>query len=167
MNTNTSVIFTKDTANRKITVIREFAAPRTRVWAAWTKGHLLDEWWAPKPWLARTVSMDFRVGGYWLYYMLGLDGSKIYARVDYQTIDAENSFTVLDAFCDEAGNINMDFARMHWTNTFTDNGAHTRVNIEIDFEKEEDLQKIIEMGFEEGFKMGLDNLEELLKNNIL
>jgi len=42
--------FSVDKENNKIKVKREFAAPVAKVWAAWTEGHLLDQWWAPKPW---------------------------------------------------------------------------------------------------------------------
>lgn len=36
------------------------------------------------------------------------------------------------------------------------------VSIEIHYEKPEDLEKVIEMGFKEGFTMALGNLDELL-----
>jgi len=36
------------------------------------------------------------------------------------------------------------------------------VRVEISFAKEADMQAIIGMGFEEGFKMGLGNLDEYL-----
>jgi len=35
--------------------------------------------------------------------------------------------------------------------------------VELSFDKDADMQKIIEMGFEGGFTMGLNNLEELLE----
>ena len=34
--------------------------------------------------------------------------------------------------------------------------------VEISFDKEEDMQKILEMGLEQGFTMALNNLEEVL-----
>ena len=40
----------------------------------------------------------------------------------------------------------------------------TNVMVEITFEKSEDLQKMIEMGFEQGFAMAHSNLDEILKN---
>jgi uncharacterized protein YndB with AHSA1/START domain len=52
--------FTVDKANSKVSVKREFAAPLQDVWAAWTESELLDQWWAPKPWKAKTKIMDFR-----------------------------------------------------------------------------------------------------------
>ncbi len=154
--------FSVDKGNKKITVRREFAAPVAKVWAAWTESALLDQWWAPKPWKAKTKTMDFRVGGHWLYAMQGPDGSEHWSRADYTAISPMHSFTGEDGFCDEQGNINPDLPRMSWTNTFEGAAASTIVNIEITFESVSDLEKIIEMGFKEGFTAGLENLDALL-----
>ncbi len=35
-------------------ITREFSASQAEVWKAWTESHLLDQWWAPKPWKAVT-----------------------------------------------------------------------------------------------------------------
>ena len=72
---------------------------------------------------------------------------------------------MLDAFCDENMVINEDFPRMTWSNTFSfENGMTTVVNT-INYEKVEDMEKILEMGFEEGYKMGLNQLYKLLNEN--
>lgn len=155
-------IFTKDAANKKITVVREFAAPVALVWKAWTVSELLDQWWAPRPWKANTVSMDFREGGSWLYYMEGPDGSRHYCRADYKTVVPNKQYTALDAFCDEKGNVNTEFPRMNWKNTFVAVGDETRVEVEIHFNSEAELEKIIEMGFKQGFAAAHTNLDELL-----
>ena len=59
-------VYNVDRANKKIYVTREFDAPADLVWKAWTTKESLDEWWAPKPWKAITVSMDLCTGGRWL-----------------------------------------------------------------------------------------------------
>ncbi len=50
---------TKDVANKKIVVVREFDAPLEEVWKAWTEKELLDQWWAPRPWKAKTKNYGF------------------------------------------------------------------------------------------------------------
>jgi uncharacterized protein YndB with AHSA1/START domain len=152
----------KDVANKKITVVRAFDAPVEQVWKAWTDSTMLDMWWAPKPWKARTKSMDFREGGFWLYCMEGPNGEQSWARVDYQMIEEGKRFFALDSFCDENGNRNNDFASMLWKNEFIKTGSGTRVEVEITFDNEADLHKILEMGFQEGFAAALGNLDELL-----
>lgn len=155
-------VFTKDEAKKTITVVREFDAPVPDVWNAWTKAELLEQWWAPRPWKAVTQSMDFREGGAWLYYMEGPDGSRHYARVDYKKIDPQKSFSAKDAFTDENGNISTNMPSMNWNNVFTASGNSTKVEVLITFQTLEDLEKILEMGFKEGFTMAHANLDELL-----
>jgi uncharacterized protein YndB with AHSA1/START domain len=153
---------TKDVTGKKIIVVRDFDAPVERVWRAWTDESILDQWWAPKPWKAETKSMDFREGGYWLYAMVGPEGERIWGRVDYQTIDEHKRFIAKDSFCDENGTSNEDSPSMTWTNEFIKTGDFTTVRVEISFAKEEDMNQILEMGFEEGFTMALGNLDEVL-----
>src|SRR5688572_6195752 len=97
--------------NKQIKVEREFDAPLNLVWAAWTESEILDQWWAPKPWKTETKEMNFTEGGYWLYAMKGPEGEVHWCRADYQSIKPLKSFSGLDAFCDEAGNVNTDLPR--------------------------------------------------------
>lgn len=152
----------RDAAHKQIVVERLFEAPREKVWQAWTDSSVLEKWFAPKPWKAVTESFDFSVGGHWHYYMSGPDGEKVWGWVEYLTINPQNSYTALDAFCDETGKKSGDMPSMHWKNEFQDENGTTKVIVTITFSKEEDMNKIIEMGFEEGFSMGLDNLDALL-----
>ena len=155
-------IYTKDLANKKIKVVREFDAPVEQVWKAWTEPNLLDQWWAPKPWKANTTSMDFREGGTWFYYMQGPDGERHYCRVDYKSIKPNKLFTGDDAFCDEKGNLNKEFPVMYWECRFSSTGNGTKVEVDVNFDSEADLEKIVEMGFQEGFAAAHKNLDELL-----
>ncbi len=158
--------FEKDIANKKLFVTRTFKAPLPLVWRTWTEAELLEKWWAPRPYLAITRFLDFCEGGYWLYYMLSPEGEKHWCRADYLTIAPHDNFTALDAFCDEAGEINTAHPRMHWKNTFREKDDQTTVLVEITFESSADLEKIIEMGFKDGFTLALTNLNELLEQGI-
>lgn len=156
----------EDQSNGKaIIVTRVFDAPLNKVWNAWTNSEILDTWWAPKPWKAKTKSFDFRPGGDWLYAMQGPEGEEHWAIVKYESVDPNKSFTGTDNFCDEEGNINSEFGNSHWDVAFSDNGNDTtKVVVTLTFASEEDKSKLVEMGFKEGFSMGHDNLDEVLKN---
>ncbi len=155
--------FLVDKENNKIKVERSFNAPLDLVWAAWTEAEILDQWWAPKPWKTETKSMDFREGGRWLYAMAGPEGEKHWCLLDYKTIDPKKSFSGIDAFCDEQGNLSKEMPRSSWKNRFTDQQDSTVVNIEIGFDKLSDLETIIQMGFKEGFTMGMENLDQYIQ----
>ncbi len=154
--------FEVDKANKQIKIQRNFQAPKDLVWAAWTEADLLDQWWAPKPYEAKTISLDFKEGGRWFYYMLSPAGEKHYCLFDYETISHENYFTGLDSFCNEKGEANDTKPRVHWNNTFTSTGNATLVEVLLSFKQLEDLEGIIEMGFKEGFTMGLENLDQYI-----
>jgi len=154
--------FVVDKENNKVRVTREFAAPLSKVWAAWTQSELLDQWWAPKPWKAKTKTMDFKEGGHWLYAMVGPEGEEHWCRADFKSVLPMKSFKGVDAFCDPQGKINTDFPIVYWYCNFSEAKNKTIVNIEIDFDSLADLEKYIEMGFKEGFTKALGNLDELL-----
>lgn len=155
--------FSVNKENKTISVKREFAATIDFVWAAWTQPELLDQWWAPKPYQTKTKSMEFREGGCWLYYMVSPENEKHWCRADYQKIEPLKSFSGLDAFCDEQGNINKEFPRSLWTNVFRETNQTTTVNITIAYEQLADLEKIIALGFKEGFTAALGNLDQYLE----
>jgi len=154
--------FSVDKENNKIKVSREFAAPVSKVWAAWTESQLLDQWWAPKPWQSKTKVMDFREGGYWLYAMVGPDGTEIWGRSDYKSILHLKKFTGQDAFCDENGKIDLKLPSPTWNVEFKPGSGTTFVGVEISFNESSDVEKYMEMGFKEGFTAALENLDNLL-----
>jgi uncharacterized protein YndB with AHSA1/START domain len=159
--TNNTLI-TKDLANKKLHIVREFNAPVEKVWKAWTDSTSLDKWWAPRPWQAKTKTFDFTEGGLWLYHMVGPDGTGAWCRVDFKKIVAGQSFSAVASFCDENGVINPDFPPMHWLNQFTATATGSKVEVDLSFDSVDDLEKIMAMGFEAGFTMALGNLDELV-----
>lgn len=162
MNSNLTFDFTVNKETSTVIVKREFAAELPMVWDAYTKPEILDQWWAPKPWVSKTKSMDFKVGGRRIYAMCGPEGEEHWALADFTSITPKTNFKFQDAFCDKDGNISDEMPRSDWNLEFIDNNSSTLVNIVIKHQTLSDLEKIIEMGFKEGFSMALDNLDELL-----
>jgi uncharacterized protein YndB with AHSA1/START domain len=154
--------FEVDKEKKKIKVVRSFDAPLDLVWSAWTQAELLDQWWAPKPWKAETRSMDFSEGGRWVYAMVGPDGERHNAFMDYQAIAPKQVFTSRDGFADPDGKVNESLPTSTWVNTFSEKAGTTSVTNDIGFADLAQLETLIRMGFKEGYTMGLDNLEELL-----
>lgn len=157
--------FNKDLKNKKITVKKEFNGPLDEVWNAWTSSEILDKWWAPKPWVAKTKEMDFRVGGSWFYAMVGPNGEETLGRTSYEKITPLKNFSGTDSFCNADGSINSEMPTMHWNCTFEKSEEGTMVTVEITFKSEADLNKILELGFKEGFGMALTNLDEIFDSN--
>lgn len=154
--------FVVDKKNNVINVERTFDAPIDLVWAAWTEPDILEQWWAPKPWTARSKSMDFCEGGHWLYAMVSPENEEHWGKAEYISIQHYKSFTGIDGFCDADGNLNRDLPVNKWANEFIAQGNQTTVLITLSFDSLADLEKIIEMGFKEGFTAGLENLDQYI-----
>jgi hypothetical protein len=50
--------------------------------------------------------MNFKEGGFWLYAMVSSEGEKHGSRADFKEIKPKESFSLLERFCDENGNVN-------------------------------------------------------------
>ena len=160
---NTTIKFKKLPENKQLVITHSYKASVETIWDAFTKPEILEKWWAPKPYKAIVVKNKFENNGRLFYYMLSPEGEKHYCVADYSDILHLKSYNVMDAFCDENENINMQFPRTKWINSFSHQNGITTVTNTLIFEKAEDLHLLLEMGFEEGYKMGLNQLFELLK----
>ena len=163
MNSNLLFDFTVNKENNTVNIKREFAADLELVWEAWTKPEILDQWWAPKPYKSKTKYMDFKVGGRRFYAMVNPEGAEISWQIqEYISISAKTNFKFLSVFADKDENPNLPGS--NWDLNFSELNGTTTVHISIYNESRERMEKMIEMGFREGFTMGLQQLEELLLN---
>jgi len=158
VNTKINTDFEKFTFQAK----REFDAPVSLVWRAFTEPELLDQWWAPKPWKTETKSMDFRPEGKWVYDMVGPEGERHGAIQIFEEIVFEKYFSGIDAFTDEKGNINESMPVATWKNTFVPTENGTMVIVVAVYPDKEALEIVIKMGMDKGVSMAHDNLAELL-----
>jgi uncharacterized protein YndB with AHSA1/START domain len=152
--------FTVDKATKTVFVNREFAAGLSLVWDAFTKQEILDQWWAPKPWASKTKVMNFEVGGRRFYAMVGPDGQESWALQRYTSISPKTNFKMFNAFADKDENPQLPGS--DWDFNFSEQNGTTKVSITIYNESLVRMEKMIEMGFTEGFKMTLNTLENLL-----
>lgn len=154
--------FIADKKKNTLTIRREFLADRQLVWDCYTKSELLDQWFAPDPLTAKTKSMDFREGGHWHYAMVTPDGMEYWGYTAFLNIKPLDYYTALDAFSNAEGEINMDLPRAEWLVTFTDKEENALVETIITYKSLSDLEKVVQMGMEQGMTATLKKLDELL-----
>lgn len=153
--------FTVDKATKTVTITREFDAEQSLVWAAFTQKEILDQWWAPKPYASKTIDMDFVVGGRRFYAMVSEDGLALnYSIQSYTAITLITHFKFESVFADKDENPFPPGS--HWDLTFSEKNGITTVNISIYNESLERMERMIEMGFKEGFTATLTELGNLL-----
>jgi len=160
MTNNLLFDFTVDKAAKKVFITREFDADLSLVWDAFTKAELLDQWVAPKPYVAKTKSMDFKVGGRRFYAMISPEGQERWAIQKYTSISPKTNFKMFNAFADK--DENPELPGSEWDYSFSEQNGKTTVHITIYNESLARMEKMIEMGFTEGFKISMINLEKLL-----
>lgn len=160
MNDHLLFDFTLDKENKTVYITREFDAELSLVWDAFTKAELLDQWVAPKPFMSRTKYQDFKVGGQRFYAMVSPEGHERWAIQRYTSISPKTNFKMFNTFADK--DENPELPGSEWDYTFSEHNGITKVNITIYNESLARLEKMIEMGFTEGFKMSMVNLEDLL-----
>ncbi len=162
MTTNLLFDFTVDKSTKTVFIVREFDAELSLVWDAFTKPELLDQWVAPKPWSSKTKHMNFEVGGRRFYAMVSPEGQERWAIQKYTSITPKTNFKMFNAFADK--DENPELPGSDWDFKFSEQGGITTVNISIYNESLARMEKMIEMGFKEGYAASMQNIEKLLAN---
>jgi uncharacterized protein YndB with AHSA1/START domain len=62
-------------AERTMVLQRVIRAPRALVWGAWMNPETLPQWWGPDGFSCRTMRIDLRTGGEWVFDMIAPDGT--------------------------------------------------------------------------------------------
>ncbi|MEO5500359.1 MAG: SRPBCC domain-containing protein [Ginsengibacter sp.] len=153
--------FTVNKELKTVFVNREFDAELSLVWDAFTKQEILDQWWAPKPWESRTKFMNFEVGGSRFYAMVSPEGQEHWSLQKYSSISPTSNFKFLNAFADKDENPQLPGSE--WDLNFSEQNGTTKVSITIKNESLARMEEMIEMGFQGGFTMTLNYLENFLK----
>lgn len=157
----TEITFTIDEDSASIYIMKIYRRQVSPIWKHFSEKELLDKWWAPKPWKCETQKINFAESGVWFYAMKSPDGEKVYAKAIYDEIMFHRSISWSDYFTNENEKINTDFPSVNWLIGFTGIEQGTKLTVNLYFNSKEDLHKILEMGFREGFEMGLNQLEEV------
>ncbi|TKC05539.1 SRPBCC domain-containing protein [Pedobacter polaris] len=161
MKSNLLFDFIVDKPAKTVVVNREFDADLSLVWDAFTKQEILDQWWAPKPWISKTKVMNFEVGGRRFYAMVSPEGDEHWSIQKYIAISPTSNFKMLSAFAD--ADENPQLPGSDWDFNFSEENGTTKVSITIKNDSLERFEQMIEMGFQGGFTMTLNYLDTLLE----
>lgn len=164
MKHNLQFDFIVDKENSQLTLRREFLASRQLVWDCYTKSELLNQWFAPKPLTTKTKSMEFKEGGHWHYAMVDPNGTEYWGYTEYVIIKPIDYYNSLDAFSNEKGEVNKDLPRAKWKVEFIDKDEKTLVETTVKYNSLKDLEAVIQMGLEQGMRLTLEKLDELLES---
>jgi len=117
-------------------ISRLFAAPREKVWQAWTDRAQLLQWFGPKGFKMTTANLDLRPGGTFHYCLETPDGKELWGKFSYREIQAPERMVLVSSFSDAGGGITRHPFSATWplemlsTSTFTGEGNQTRFSLE-------------------------------------
>lgn len=153
---------TKSTENLTLRITAEFDAGVERVWQIWEDPRQLELWWGPPTWPATFEQFDFEPGGQVSYFMTGPDGSKGRGWWEFISIAAPTRLVLEDGFADDDGNRVAEMGAATMTVTLDDVNGRTRMVVETKFASEEQMEKMVSMGMEEGMKQAMGQIDAIL-----
>jgi uncharacterized protein YndB with AHSA1/START domain len=153
---------TKNLEALSFTLVAEFNAGVERVWQLWEDPRQLERWWGPPTYPATFERFDFEPGGKAGYYMTGPEGEKAGGWWRFTAIQAPNRLEFDDGFADDEGAPVEAIGTGHATVTLEEIGDRTRMTILSTFESEEQMNKMVEMGMEEGMKEAVGQIDAIV-----
>ena len=147
-----------ESAERVLVITRDFDAPRSLVFKAWTQPEHMMRWWGPHGFTVESCEMYLRVGGAWNLSMRSPAGRVDRQRGVFREIVEPERLVFTYTFVDESGN------RGHETIvtvSFADVGGKTRLTVhQAIFESDE-----VRNDHVRGWGEALDHLAEYVKGN--
>lgn len=155
-------------SERTLEITRLLAAPRERVFKAWTEPEQVKHWWGPNGFTTPVSSIDLRPGGAWHYCMRSPEGRDYWSKGVYRQIVEPERIVSTDFFADEQGNqvppaqygMSADWpAEMQVTVSFAEQDGKTKLTVQQSVP--EPLAR--ESGAVEGWNQSLDRLAQHLE----
>src|SRR5262245_18467256 len=144
--------------DEQILITREFDAPRSLVWKAWTTPELVRRWWHAKRGEMTVAEIDLREGGRWRYAMTTPDGMEVAFHGVYREVVPEERLVSTEIF---EGVPNGEEGATLNTATFAEAEGRTRLTILVEAPSREIRDAIVATGMEDGLQDALDLVEEV------
>jgi len=152
----------KDLDALTLTLTAEFDAPIDRVWQIWEDPRQLERWWGPPTYPATFEQHELTPGGSSAYYMTGPNGEQSRGWWRIVTVERPTRFEFEDGFADDAGQPVDAMGITRAVVTLTETGSRTRMTMVSAFESAEQLQQMVEMGMEEGLRLAVGQIDDVL-----
>lgn len=151
----------KDLDAPTLTVTAEFDAGIERLWQLWADPRQLERWWGPPSHPVTFTEYDFNSGGRAAYYTTGPDGERSDGLWRFDEVEEPSRLRIADAVVDDEGKPE-DGGPATMVVTLSEAGGRATMTIETAFGDRESLEKMVEMGFEQGMREVLAKIDALL-----
>jgi uncharacterized protein YndB with AHSA1/START domain len=154
--------FTTDLDTLTLTITAQFAAPVERVWALYADPRQLEKVWGPPTYPATFVDHDLRPGGRMTYYMTSPEGERFGGWWEISEVDEPRSFTFKDGFTDADLTPAPDMPVSDNVYAFEAASGGTRAVFTSVYTSADDLQRVLDMGVEEGATSAINQIDDHL-----
>jgi uncharacterized protein YndB with AHSA1/START domain len=154
---------TKPLAEREVTIIRTFDAPRALVFKAWTDPQHLVQWWGPHGFTNPVCEFDARVGGALRIHMRGPDGTVYPMLGVVRELVAPERLVFSAAATDTAGK---PLLEQLTTVTFVEQDGKTRMTMRSHAIAVTEVGVGHLQGMEAGWTQSIDRLEGFLARSV-
>ena len=145
-------------SDTQIKITREFAAPKSFVYKAWTTPDLIKRWWGAKRGVVTLAEVDLRVGGKWRYVSMTDRNFAVAFHGVYREIVTNERLVYTEVYEGVPGG---DDAPAVVTLTLTESNGRTMLTEVSDLPSREVRDMIIKSGMEAGMQDAMDLLEEV------
>lgn len=153
---------TKDPEALTMTVVADFSASVDRLWDAYADPRQLSKFWGPPTYPATFTRHDFYPGGSSSYFMTGPDGETFNGYWEYLNVAPRTSFEVVDGFALDDGRPNRDMPTCRIEFSFEPTETGSRLTTTSHFASQAELEKLLEMGMEEGTLTAMGQIDDVL-----
>jgi uncharacterized protein YndB with AHSA1/START domain len=153
---------TTDLSALTMTVVADFDAPVERLWDAYLDPRQLERFWGPPDWPATFLRHDAFPGGRSEYLMKGADGGVSRGYWEWESVDAPKRFVIVDGFAHEDGTPNDEQPTMRAEFDFSTTANGSRLITTSNFGSLEALEKLVDMGMEEGMRAAMSQIDAVL-----
>ncbi len=152
----------KDFDTLTLTLVAEFEAPAARVWELWADPRQLERWWGPPSHPATFEQHDLSPGGDVAYFMTGPEGDRHRGWWKVGAVEPGSSLEFVDGFADDGGHPIDSMGTTSVRVELSERDGGTRMEMRSTFESSEQMQKMDEMGMEQGLREAIDQMDALL-----
>jgi uncharacterized protein YndB with AHSA1/START domain len=141
---------------REVTIEREFAAPRERVFAAFVDAEQIVQWWGRRESTTIVDKMEARDGGDWRFVERNPDGSENAFRGSYREVNEPERIVYTFEWEGMPGYVCLEQV------DFEAHGERTRIVTKTTFFAQGERDGMLESGMEIGLNESYEMLDELL-----
>ena len=148
--------------DEQILIEREFDAPKSLVYKAWTTPELVKQWWHANRGEVTVAEIDVRVGGTWRYVSITPDGFEVAFHGEYREIVPEERIVSTEVY----EGVPEEYANEGTLNTLTltEKDGRTNLSVLVQAPNQTVRDAIIDSGMEAGMQDAMDLLEDVAQS---